>query len=102
MGLEPATFSRATIRRHLFLGVGVRCKISLPKPIFCSQLRVVAAHCVFGGVYSGVKRDQLLPWPDPPYRTEYLVRCAELVQNLVRARFGSLLEVLSVEAGAQD
>ena len=33
-GLEPATFSRVTIRRLLFPGVAVRCRIRLRKPIY--------------------------------------------------------------------
>jgi hypothetical protein len=43
-GLEPAPFSRATIRRHLFLGVARCCRIGLSKPI--SLLTVACCFCV--------------------------------------------------------
>jgi hypothetical protein len=43
MGLEPATFG-ATIRRTLLLGVAVRCRIGLDKPI--SLLMVAHCFCV--------------------------------------------------------
>jgi hypothetical protein len=44
-GLEPVSFSRATIRRPLFLGVAHRCRIGLDKPI--SLLVVARGFCVF-------------------------------------------------------
>jgi hypothetical protein len=43
-GLKPATFSRATIRRHLFPGVAVRCRIGVSKPF--SLLAVAPSFCV--------------------------------------------------------
>jgi len=44
MGLEPATSSRVTIRRHLFLRVAVRCRFGLDKLI--SLLAVACRFCV--------------------------------------------------------
>jgi hypothetical protein len=45
MGLEPATFSRATFRRLLFPGVAERCKIGLSKPVYL--LVVAQRFCVY-------------------------------------------------------
>jgi hypothetical protein len=43
-GLEPATFSRATIRRHLLPRVAARCRISLSKRI--SLLAFACCCCI--------------------------------------------------------
>jgi hypothetical protein len=49
-GLEPETFSRATIRRHQFQGIARHCINRLSKPFFCSRLPAVSACCALSGV----------------------------------------------------
>ena len=62
MGLEPATFSRATIRRHLFLGVAVGCRIDLLSRFPCWWLPSISVCFALGSVRSGVKSiDYSLP-----------------------------------------
>jgi hypothetical protein len=57
MGLEPAPFG-ATIRRHLFLGVAMRCGMAYLSRFPCTRLHTVPVCFALSGVRNGVNLSQ--------------------------------------------